>query len=49
MHGLSYANEDCAVWENIKEIVACVHVIFALDCAVEAGKQWRRFEASDLS
>ena len=37
--GLSYANEDCAVWANTKEIVACAHVIFTLDCAVEAGKE----------
>ena len=27
MHGLSNANEDCAVWANIKAIVACAHVI----------------------
>ena len=38
MHGLSYANEDCVVWANIKAIVACAHVILLQDCAVEAGK-----------
>ena len=38
MHGLSNANEDCVVWANTKVIVACDHVIFTLDCAVEAGK-----------
>ena len=38
MHGLSNANEDCAVWANIKAIVACSHMILLQDCAVEAGK-----------
>ena len=43
MHGLSNANEDCAVWANIKEIVACAHVISSVSdsqqvCAIEAGK-----------
>jgi len=36
--GLSYANEDCTVWANTKVIVACAHMIFTLDCAVEVGK-----------
>jgi len=36
--GLSYANEDYTVWANTKVIVVCAHVIFTLDCAVEAGK-----------
>ena len=38
MHGLSNANEDCAMWANIKAIVACAHVILLQDCAVEAGR-----------
>ena len=38
MHGLINANEDCIVWAYTKAIVACPHVIFTLDCAVEAGK-----------
>jgi len=37
-NGLSNANEDSAVWANIKVIVARAHVIFTWDCAVEAGK-----------
>ena len=39
MHGLSNANEDCAVWANTKAIVACAHVIFTWDCSVEVGKE----------
>ena len=38
MHGLSNANEDCAVWANIKAIATCAHFILLHDCAVEAGK-----------
>jgi len=38
MHGLSNANEDCAMWANIKAIVAFAHVILLQDCAVEASK-----------
>lgn len=46
--GLSYANEDCAVWANTKVIVAYAHVIFTLYCAVEAGKAAEEIWTYDL-
>ena len=48
MHGLSNANDDCIVWTNTKEIVACAHVILLQDCAVEAGKAAGEILTCDL-
>ena len=39
---IEIANEDCAV--QAKEKQTWIRPILTLDCAVEAGKQWRRFE-----
>ena len=48
MHGLSNANEDCAMWANIKAIVAFAHVILLQDCAVEASKAAEEIWTCDL-
>ena len=50
--GLSNANEDCVVQLRKYEFALAILIILMQDCAMEAGKQRRRFEPvidSDLS